>query len=135
MKKNRFYRMMIITGLMLVFLLTGCTPDSSFTVGSFENNTKTSTSMKYQRFNGQKTRKITVEKGKKLVVSMDIVTESGSLSMSIKNDKEESFYTGTDMQTSSFQVDLDKAGEYTITLKAKNHKGSYKVSWEEQEQK
>jgi len=132
MKKNI---LLLIVGIILVSIFTGCSSGSYISIGSFEKNTSSSMYMSYSKLNGQKSISLKVKKGEVVDVDIDIVTKDGSISLSIFNEEGKSFYKGTDVATSSFVVSLEKEGDYKLTVDAKNHKGSYKVLWNIREQK
>lgn len=117
---------------MAVFLLTGCTVDSSFVVGAVEKNTSTQMSMSYRKFDGYKQRKFEVKEGAPVIVSVEIETESGNLDAYIAKDnsKEDAVYEGHDIPDSSFTVTVSEPGEYTIRVEGEDHSGSYSFSWE-----
>lgn len=113
--------------LLMLFGLSGCSGE--YTLGSIENNTSTKMSMTYHYFRGDKEKKLTVDEGETLVVSVDIKTESGTLDAYIINEDDEYIYEGHDIPTSSFTVDLTEAGKYRIKVEAAKHKGSYSFTW------
>jgi hypothetical protein len=113
--------------LLILFGLSGCSGE--YTLGSIENNTSTKMSMTYHYFRGEKEKKLTVDEGEPLVVSVDIKTESGTLDAYIINEDDEYIYEGHDIPTSSFTVDLAEAGKYRIRVEAAKHKGSYSFTW------
>ena len=122
------FKKTVILILGFVFLLAGCSRGSYVTVKSVENNTASSMSMRYEKFSGTKARTVNLDDGE-LSIEVAVVTESGSLDLTITDTNGKNYYTGTDMETSAFIVRLDSPGKYVITLNADNHKGSYSVSW------
>lgn len=115
--------------LLLAISFSGCTYGSEFTIGSFENNTLSSMSMKYMKFTGNKNKNITVNEGQVCDVYVDILTEDGKIDLIIKDDNSNVEYEGHDIPTSDFTVTLKEAGKYKIRVEAKNHKGSYSINW------
>ncbi len=115
--------------ILLVFSFSGCTYGSEFTIGSFENNSLTSMSMKYMKFSGNKNKNITVKDGETCEIYVDILTEDGKIDLLIKNENGNLEYEGHDIPTSNFTVTLKEAGKYKIRVEAKNHKGSYSINW------
>lgn len=124
---------LLMTCILAIIMITGCTTGSFVTIGSIENNSSSKISMSYQKFDGYKSTKIHVNDGDQMEVSVDIVTEKGKLDLKITDENDKTAYEGNDIPTSNFKVTLDKAGDYTITLNADNHKGSYKISWDKAE--
>ncbi len=120
---------LMILILIISISFVGCTYGSGLTIGSVENNTLSSMSMKYAKFSGNKNKNITVNEGDICVVSVDIKTEEGKIDLLIKDDNENIAYEGHNMPTSNFTVKLSEAGKYKISIEAKNHKGSYSIKW------
>jgi hypothetical protein len=124
---------LLIIGIILTSLFTGCSSGSYISIGSVQKDTATSMSMSYSKFSGQRSTSLTVKKGEIIDVAINIVTKSGSINVAIDNESGESFYEGTDVPTSSFVVSLEKEGEYKLSVNAKSHKGSYEISWDKRE--
>jgi hypothetical protein len=114
--------------LTLLFLAAGCTSGSYVTVKSFENNTADSMSMRYEKFSGTKSKTISLDEP--ATVCVNIVSDTGSLGLTITDKDGRSYYEGNELPSSSFSVSLDTPGKYKITIKADNHKGSYDISWD-----
>ncbi|HHV10343.1 MAG TPA: hypothetical protein GXX75_08720 [Clostridiales bacterium] len=128
MKVRKLFPLLLV--IITVLGLSGCTKSSSVEIGSLENNTNARTSMSYTLFTGTKTREITVEKDKPIDVAVDIETKSGSLDLSITNEAGEYSYEGHDLETNSFVVTLSDAGNYTVQIITKKHKGGFTITWE-----
>ena len=113
-------------------VLTGCTCGSFTVLRGSELNTPTKMSMSYEKFSGFKQRNIEVSEDETLVISVNIVTNGGSIDAYIArdNDTANSTYEGKDIPTSSFTVTISKPGKYTLRVDARNHTGSYSFSWE-----
>lgn len=125
MKKN-----ILLTFVLFIMLLsTGCTYGTHFTIGSVENNTMNSMSMKYAKFSGNKNKEFTVKEGETIKVEVDITTESGKIDLYIESDKGETIYEGHSLETQNFTVNISDSGKYKVRLEAKNHKGSYTIKW------
>ncbi len=134
-KKTNFLLALIVA----IAFTSGCTYGSGSSTGSVEINTFTRMSASYQKFNGYKTTDLHVKEGEAVEVSVNIVSEKGKLDFVIikeadkkdeKNQKDETIYEKNDLPTSDFKVILDKPGDYKITVTAKEHKGSYKITWD-----
>lgn len=69
--------------------------------------------------------------GQRGIISVSITKVSGRLDIDIyrvgSNDKQD--YTGRDLDSASFDVIVDKPGEYKIRFSATDFVGDYKVSW------
>lgn len=116
--------------LLPLLLLAACTSGSYSALMAVENNTFTSMQMRYEQFNGYKAKSLKLNEGETCEVTVDIVSDEGSLGLSITDQDGVSYYEGTDLPTSNFSVSLDKAGDYTIRVDAQKHSGSYDISWE-----
>lgn len=117
----------------LVCILNGCTTGSGTAKNASELNTTTKISMLYENFNGYKETKIEVKEGEPAVVTVNIVTESGSIDAYIAKDNNTDLcaYEGHDIPTSSFTVTLSEQGIYTVRITATDHSGSYSFSWDD----
>lgn len=127
MKKNG----LLLVLLVLITILGGCTRGSGTVTNASELHTSTKMSMLYDKFNGYKEAQIKVKEGESVVVTVNFVTESGSIDAYIakNNDTDNSSYEGHDISTSSFTVTLSEQRNYTIRVDAKDHTGSYSFSW------
>ena len=85
--------------------------------------------------NGTEYRTYRVEEGYKGIVRVDIVRKSGRLDLDIypTDSKDEPRYTGRDLDTASFSVGLDAAGEYKVRITAKEFIGDYGIDWKREE--
>lgn len=123
----------IVIGILSIILLAtsliGCTSGSSVEIMSNEKDTSTSMVMSYEKFDGDKSKTIQIKNGEKGTVSVDIVSTSGELNILITDKDGVAYYQCNNTPTSTFSVNLDKEGEYTIKVEAKDHKGSYNISW------
>jgi len=126
MKKKIFLG---VISIMIIVIFVGCTTGSGTAILMNENNSSNRMSASYSKFSGYKKTSITLKDGDEKSVNVNIVTEKGDISLKITNEDGESFYQGDKMDTSSFTVDLDKEGEYTIRIDAKKHSGSYDINW------
>jgi hypothetical protein len=115
--------------LCIPALLAGCTGGSSFTRNSVENATGTSWMMRYEEFDGNKFMTVSGE-NEEADFSVEIVTEDGSLSLSITGADGTEYYEGSALPSSEFTVHADKSGPYTICFEADHHRGSFAVTWE-----
>lgn len=111
--------------MVAALLLTSCETAQM----AVETHTPTSMSMKYDKFTGQKEKSIQVEEGQPLEVGFEITTDSGQLDISLTDGQGNPSYQGKQIQTSSFIVQLDQPGNYHLVVKAKQHKGSFGISW------
>jgi hypothetical protein len=116
---------LIIPAFLILLLLCACTSGSGKVKNAAEVNTHAKMSMLYDEFTGFKETKIQVDEGKTVVVSVNILTDSGSIDAYIsKGETTEADYEGHDIPTSSFTVTLSEAGRYTIRVDADDHSGA-----------
>ena len=117
---------------ILILLLCACTIGSGTARNATELNTPTKMSMQYDKFNGFKETSLKVEDGGEITVSVNIITEKGSIDAYIakNSDQSEAAYEGHDVPTSSFTVTLSEPGTYTIRVDADDHCGAYSFSWD-----
>ncbi|MGE5633399.1 MAG: hypothetical protein ACM3TR_20230 [Caulobacteraceae bacterium] len=121
-----------LLGLVLIimaFYLTACTVSRSIAIMSVETNTAMSMKMSYEKFTGIKTKTFTLDNSEPTEMNVDIKTDSGKLNLSVKGKDGKSLYSGTELPTSTFQVILDGAGKYEITIQCDDHKGGYEITW------
>lgn len=124
--------------LMLLLAISGilfsCSEEiSPAVVAGVETNTKRSTSMTYEKFDGRKQagEPIHVTPGEEVVVKVNVVTEGGSLTVYIapESDPKDYVLESHDLPTSQFTVTLSEEGEYLLLIEADDHKGSYSIEW------
>ena len=129
MRKNVLL-IVLFTALSLS-IATSCTKESGVIKNGNELNTPNKMSMIYEKFTGNRESQIKVVEGQPVEVTVNIVTEKGSVDAYIAkdNNRDNSGYEGEDIPTSSFTVILKEEGTYTIRVDAKNHSGSYSFSW------
>ncbi len=117
--------------LLIAVCLAGCTAKSGYSAlvmdeDSGDNYWEAS----YEKFDGYKERYISISGEGAHTFSVEIVTESGGLGLTIKDSEGEECYTGNDLQSASFTVGVDSPGKYTLRVDADNHTGSFNVEWE-----
>jgi hypothetical protein len=118
--------------LALVFCFSGCSNETETVIGGIEDNSSTQLSMSYDEFTGYRQRIIHVPENMQVVVGVDIVTDSGSIKAYIARDNniDNSAYKGNEIKTSTFTVTLQEAGDYTLRVDAKKHRGGFTISWD-----
>lgn len=117
-----------ISSIVAILILGFCGCSRSLSIGAVENNTTHKMSASYIRSTGTHERKITLEEGEIIEVSVKIKTESGSIAAFISRE-DKVYYEGHDIETSSFTVSLADPGEYTIQVDTNKHKGGYTFEW------
>jgi len=129
-------RKTILIGIMatvIMVFLVGCTKSSYVIISGEDNNTSTQMSMTYKQFSGFKETQIKVKDGEEVKVSVEIVSNGGTLDAYIAKDNDEStaVYKGNDIKSSDFTVTLKEAGTYTIRVDGDKHVGGYMFYWGE----
>lgn len=115
---------------MILLFAAGCTSGSGYTILSYENNSSTSMQMSYEKFTGTRTTTLKVKENEEVEVRVNIVTESGSIHLSITDEDGNQAYQGNELSESTmFTVNLT-AGTYKIKVEGKDHKGSYRINWD-----
>lgn len=125
MKKIIISVVLIIT----LFGMVGCTRGSGVMLMGTEKNSNNKMSMSYYRFTGYRETDLQVDEGKEVVISVNIVTEKGTIDASIKDENDNYAYEGHEIPTSDFSVTLSEPGDYTIKVETKKHKGGYSFEW------
>ncbi len=115
--------------IVLIIMLSGC---GEFSIMSSEINKNDAMKKQYLNSNENESRNIYVAEGETCIVTFDIVSNSGTINLSIEKGGDNSYYNGTDVPTSQFDATLDEPGEYTLNIHTDNHSGSFDISWERQ---
>jgi uncharacterized protein YceK len=115
-----------VVSIALIIALSGC---SGWSIMSNEVSEPNSIKKSYKNSTEAEERSINVVDGQTYDVSFNIVTDSGKISISLEKTGDNSFYNGTDIPTSNFEVTLDEPGEYALKIGTDNHSGSFEISW------
>lgn len=118
--------------VLLVFLLTGCSSQSSYTVTKPVGEVKLPEvlGMSYDTFNGTKFGDFyPVAEGESVEFQVTVETRGGSLSIYLRpeENKETIVYKAENIQTSEFSFTIDKPGMYGLYLEGKDHQGGYSI--------
>lgn len=108
--------------LVLVFALTGC-HTQSFSGSRIGNDHKLI--MEYSIFNTTDSQTLKLEKGD--ILEVEIVSDSGKLSVFLKNDQDDNIYKGNDVPTGNFQITIEESGTYRLLVTGDKAKGSLSV--------
>lgn len=125
MKKS----ILILVSIIMIGIFAGCTVGSGTSVKMSEDNNSHRMSATYSKFDGYKKTTVTVQNDEEIQVNVDVVTNKGNIDLKITHEDGTVAYQGDDMSTTSFNVMLDKNGEYTIRIDTDNHSGSYDINW------
>lgn len=127
MKKKH---MLVAVLLLLAVMVTGCTKGSYTFLKSNEKSGNSYWNASYEQFNGYKQREVSVSGDGEHAFTVAIVTTSGTLGLVITDKDGNTLYTGSDIETSTFDVQVDTAGKYIVKVEADNHQGSFDIQWE-----
>lgn len=110
-------------------LLAGCTVSSGTAIKMTEDNNSHRMSATYSKFNGYKKTTLKLKNDEEKTVNVDIETTKGEIDLTITHEDGTVAYEGDNLETSTFEVNLDKEGKYTIRIDADDHSGSYDINW------
>ena len=99
-------------------------------VGRVSSQTGMRISSKHKLLDGREQYTIHVPDGEELAVRVSILNQNGSLSLTIGKRDHTPVYTGNDMESGTFTVYLRESGDYSVTIDADNHEGSYALDWD-----
>jgi hypothetical protein len=120
--------------LLAAICLVGCTRHSTrgqySVIGYNENSGDGYWEASYEKFDGYKERDITITGEGSHTFTVEIVTNSGLLGLSIEDSEGTSLYSGNEIPSSSFEVEADSEGKYSVRFDADNHEGSFNIKWE-----
>lgn len=124
--------------LAMTILLAGCGGGSSYSLTNpiGEVSEPGLLAVNYSNFDGLRFGEFfPVAEGETLVFHVNVLTESGSLSIFVTPEDNEDLivYRADDIATSEFTFTLTEPGQYKLWLQAENHKGGYTISaeWKE----
>jgi len=89
------------TILIVMTFLSGCSSGSYSTRRSVEHSGRSSWVMSYDSFSGYKQRRITLDNDSEHTFTVEIVTNSGSLGLSITDSDGATLYTDNEIPSSS----------------------------------
>ena len=129
------YTIIMLVLCLLVLTLFGCGRGNGnynqvTAVGRVSSRTDTGISSKHKLLDGREQYTIHVSDGEELAVRVSILTQTGSLSLTIGKRDHAPVYTGNDMESGTFTVYLRESGDYSVIIDANNHEGSYSLDWD-----
>ena len=120
----------IISILLIILFLVGCSGGSYKTKCSVEDNTKNSMVMSYLNFEGYKFTTIKLKNGDKLNFNIKVTTEEGNLKVMLINEKNEELFSVENPKEDIIKtIEISKDGNYKLKVEG-NHKGSYEIFWD-----
>lgn len=109
--------------ILLCLLLAACgQPDYN---GSRLGNDR-ELHMAYTAFNTTDGQTLSLEAGETLQVQ--VVSDAGSLAITIQKEEDPPIYQGTNLPTQTFTVAVEETGDYTVTLTGEKARGSVDVT-------
>jgi hypothetical protein len=111
----------------LTLCVSGC---EDFSFMSFETSGINSIKKTHLISSEDETRSFTLSEKETCVVSFDIETNDGEVDITLVNANGDVFYSGNDVPTSAFTVNLSETGKYTLTVQPNSHSGSLDILWE-----
>lgn len=120
-----------IFGITMVGIAAG---NSSYNSGSalmlVVKNGRSHWGASYRKLNGVRQRNVSLGKGEH-TLTVDVVTTSGEINLSIKGEDGTVYYQGLALPTSTFGVIVDGKEKVVLRIDAKSHVGSYNIDWGE----
>ena len=124
----------MILSLISLTVFLSSSGGSTYSSGSASmlvgNSGRTHWGARYSKLNGFRQRKLSLDEGLH-IFTVEVLTNSGEISLSIKGKSGVDYYSGSTIPTSTFSVVVDGNDKVTLRVDAKNHSGSYKINWEE----
>lgn len=117
--------------LVTVLLLSGCSHgEQGADIGGGGTMNIRSTDAGILR-SGTEYRTYQVEEGQRGILSVGITRESGGLDLDIypADRKEDTAYTGRNLESAEFEVILSEPGEYKVRVTVKSFLGDYGFNW------
>ncbi len=115
--------------LAVLALVTGCTVSNYVFVGSVEVYGNDFWTIRYSKFQGNKKHEMTLKGGEEHTITVDIVTDAGTLDLDITAKDGTSVYSGKALATSAFEIEAVQDGEYVIQFTGNEHSGSFHVGY------
>lgn len=113
-----------LIGVVISLLVPG---NKALRIGYVGTSLPREWSGRYLELNGEMSHKLTSDKSELFV---DIVTESGSISVLIESEGEK-LYSGSALETCSFSVMT--GGNVNVTVNGDSHRGSFRFAFDPQE--
>lgn len=125
MMRNNLSLMLVVVFLVL---FTAC---SKVTFEGSKSANENQLKMEYSTFTGTDNHTMTLQRGEKL--SVEVVSEKGSIGLDIEKQGGDGIYLGTQLPTSSFSVSILEDGDYIVSVKGEKAQGSIRIVKEERE--
>lgn len=115
--------------LLVPMFAFGCATSVGVKETNYSKDGKTVVTVSYKKLNDRKSYTIEVGEGERVAVGIEIVSESGSLALSVGRVGFPLDYSGNNLETGSFTVYLNEAGTYDMIFSAKDHVGSFRAEY------
>lgn len=125
MKKCIYIKFLLLLTASLT--IGACSREMSRFDGSRSGN-ESHLSMDYKVLNGTDTQELELTAGD--TVFFDIASLSGTIGIQLQKEEDTPVYEGSDIPTSTFQVEITDSGTYTLTVTGKRSRGKVSVTKE-----
>lgn len=134
---NKIFKAILLIGILISFI-TGCSKNKYMLNNSSEKEvltsiseevTESSLAMSYNLFTGYRSKIIKLDQCETCEISINVVSNSGNLTISIIDGSGKVTYEETEIPTSSFSLSLAGGDTYTIKVNTSNHVGSFNVNF------
>ena len=119
------FGLLIFLTVLILLSLVGCTGGSYvITIGEIDSS-KNHMSGDYNSFSGYYYKKVNLDDGESLSLTLSGVTENGELDAKVIDSD------GNTVETLNIgdTANLDQPGDYKFQIEGKKHKGSFTLSW------
>ncbi len=126
MKKSIIIRLAFVLLTLVVF--TGC--DNSIAVLNIGSSAGNQMHYTYKLFTGTKTKKISVEKGKTIVIDYSSEVKKGELTLKVFDPDKNVVLELEKNKSENKELKVEKDGEYKFVITGKKADGNISVKWD-----
>ncbi len=128
MRKIVFYVTSVL--LPVVLVLASCGQFSGIKMGYVGTNTNHQITGTYQLLDGTETKYISLEAGQTIIFTYKSTVEKGSLTIKFSDPDGKTIVEFTPGTSGTEEVTASKSGNYKLTIKGDDNKGSFDIRWE-----